>query len=101
MSIVSSRGTDQFQLRLPDGMRESLCASAARNGRSMSSEIIARLQASSNSSSNSLSKREQFAGMAMQAIRSIEPDQHPDKIAFLAVADADALLAELAKGAEK
>lgn len=38
--IVSSRGSDQFPLRLPDGMRDKLKGLAARNGRSTNSEIV-------------------------------------------------------------
>lgn len=45
-----------------------------------------------------MTKREHYAGLSMQAHRFTEPDQHPDKIALWAVADADALIAELAKG---
>lgn len=37
------RGSDQFPLRLPDGMREQLKASADKNGRSMNAEIVALL----------------------------------------------------------
>lgn len=35
---------DKFQLRLPEGMRERIAASARESGRSMNSEIVARLQ---------------------------------------------------------
>ncbi len=38
------RGSDQFALRLPDGMREQIKAAAAANHRSMNAEIIARLE---------------------------------------------------------
>jgi len=38
--IVASRGSDQFPVRFPDGMRDKVKALAARNGRSMNSEII-------------------------------------------------------------
>ncbi len=38
------RGSDQFPLRFPDGMREMIAEAAARNGRSMNAEIVARLQ---------------------------------------------------------
>lgn len=44
MSIVASRGSDQFALRLPDGLRDQIKADAAANGRSMNAEIIARLE---------------------------------------------------------
>lgn len=35
---------DKFMLRLPDGMRERIKAEAAKNGRSMNTEIIATLE---------------------------------------------------------
>lgn len=37
---VPSRGSDQFLLRLPDGMRARIAASAKANFRSMNSEVI-------------------------------------------------------------
>ena len=40
------RGSDQFPLRLPDGMRDRLKGDAALQGRSMNAEIVARLEAS-------------------------------------------------------
>lgn len=40
------RGSDQFPLRLPDGMRDRIKAEAERNGRSMNAEIVARLEES-------------------------------------------------------
>lgn len=40
----ATRGSDQFQLRLPDGMREQIKQSADANGRSMNAEIIYRLE---------------------------------------------------------
>ncbi|MGV0879434.1 Arc family DNA-binding protein [Martelella sp. FLE1502] len=41
---VPSRGTDQFMVRFPDGMRERIREEADKNGRSMNSEIIHRLE---------------------------------------------------------
>ncbi|MGV2104384.1 Arc family DNA-binding protein [Rhizobium sp. 21-4511-3d] len=38
------RGSDQFPLRLPDGMRDRIKESAERNGRSMNAEIVAMLE---------------------------------------------------------
>jgi len=40
---INRSNTDQYQLRLPDGLRDELKASAAANGRSMNAEIVARL----------------------------------------------------------
>lgn len=36
--------TEQFMLRLPDGMRDRIKAAAEANGRSMNSEIVATLE---------------------------------------------------------
>lgn len=43
--IVASRGSDQFPVRLPDGMRAKIKTLAANNGRSMNSEIVYALSA--------------------------------------------------------
>ncbi|WP_411905990.1 Arc family DNA-binding protein [Rhizobium mayense] len=40
------RGSEQAMIRLPDGMRDALKAQAEANGRSMNSEIVARLEES-------------------------------------------------------
>lgn len=39
------RGSDQFPLRFPDGMRDELKKAAKENNRSLNAEIIARLEA--------------------------------------------------------
>ena len=36
----AGRGSDQFPLRLPDGLRDRIKAAAERNGRSMNVEIV-------------------------------------------------------------
>lgn len=41
-----SRELDKFILRLPDGMRDAIAASAKANNRTMNAEIILRLQKS-------------------------------------------------------
>jgi hypothetical protein len=38
------RGSDQFVIRFPDGMRDRLAKLAAANGRSMNAELIIRLE---------------------------------------------------------
>lgn len=43
---MTSRSSDQFRLRLPDGMRERLKVAAAENRRSMNAEIVHRLDMS-------------------------------------------------------
>lgn len=40
---IPSRGSDQFNLRLPEGMRDRLRDAAEANGRSMNAEIVERL----------------------------------------------------------
>lgn len=40
----AGRGSDQFPLRLPDGLRDRIKAEADKNGRSMNAEIVARLE---------------------------------------------------------
>lgn len=44
--LPPSRTADQYVLRFPDGMRDRIAEIAKTNGRSMNSEIIARLQTS-------------------------------------------------------
>jgi hypothetical protein len=44
MSIRTGRGSDQFVVRLPPGMRDKIAAAAAETGRSMNSEIVERLE---------------------------------------------------------
>jgi hypothetical protein len=41
-----NRGSDQFIVRFPDGMRDEIARKAEENGRSMNAEVIARLGAS-------------------------------------------------------
>lgn len=47
------RGSDQVKLSLPDGMRDQLKEAAKENKRSLNAEIIARLEAYTDSPSNS------------------------------------------------
>ncbi len=46
MGRVPSRGSEQFVLRMPDGMRDRLRSEAEANGRSMNAEIVDRLEKS-------------------------------------------------------
>ena len=45
-ALYSSRTTDKFVVRLPDGMRERIADVARNHHRSMNSEIISRLERS-------------------------------------------------------
>jgi len=47
MAGKAGRGSEQFMIRLPEGMRDSIKEAAGRNGRSMNAEIISRLEGSS------------------------------------------------------
>ncbi len=40
----AGRGSDQFMVRLPEGMRERIKRAADRNGRSMNAEVVATLE---------------------------------------------------------
>ena len=42
--VVSSRGSDQINVRVPDGMREALRDIASANRRSVNSEIVKMLE---------------------------------------------------------
>ena len=53
------RNSDQYMLRLPDGLRRELKTAAKANGRSMNAEIIARIQ------DDHHSLRDWFAGQAL------------------------------------
>ncbi len=46
--------TEQFMLRLPDGMRDRIKAAAEANNRSMNAEIVARLDESLNREASAL-----------------------------------------------
>lgn len=46
MASKHGRGSDQFPLRLPDGMRQRIKQAADENGRSMNAEIVMRLDES-------------------------------------------------------
>lgn len=49
---IPSRGSDQFVVRFPDGMRDSIKERADRNRRSMNSEILEILEAALGASEN-------------------------------------------------
>lgn len=44
MSGKAGRGSEQFMVRLPEGMRDRIRAAAERHGRSMNAEIIYTLE---------------------------------------------------------
>lgn len=87
---------DQFQVRLPHGMRDEIRAAAKDAGRSMNAEIIARL-----SGLDTVGLRDRFAGQALGGILACnsrimeEADAGPRRecLARSAFALADAMLA--------
>jgi plasmid stability protein len=76
---------DQFMVRLPDGLREDIKTAAKENGRSMNSEIVARL------TGQGISMRDKFAMAAMQGI--VAQEMNPESCASEAYLVADAMLA--------
>jgi hypothetical protein len=58
---------DKFMLRLPDGLREKVAASAKDNNRSMNAEFIARIEASYEPTLNSLTWIELFKILQTEA----------------------------------
>jgi hypothetical protein len=91
-----SQIADKFVIRLPDGLRDKIKEAAAANGRSMNSEIIARLDG------GTAALRDLFAGQAMAGLLASprEPyapaGENPlgaQTLSKLAYAQADAMLA--------
>jgi len=71
---MAHRGDDQFMLRFPEGMRDRIKESAAANGRSMNSEIIARLAATMESEA---SLSETITKLIDDRIRAILAENRP------------------------
>jgi hypothetical protein len=44
VSKIAGRGSDQYMLRLPAGMREAITKRAMENGRSINTEIVAAIE---------------------------------------------------------
>ncbi|MBD9540149.1 Arc family DNA-binding protein [Ensifer sp. ENS04] len=95
MSYVG-RGAEQYMLRMPKGMRDEIAAAATANGRSMNSEIIARLMGG-----DAETLRDKFAGQAMFGALAGEPGSHltPERLAKDSYEFADAMLAARKAGA--
>lgn len=64
VSQVAGRGSDQFVVRLPDGMRDQIAADAKAKGRSMNAEIVARI----GNSAPEKTLRDEFAMAALTGI---------------------------------
>ena len=76
---------------------DQLVVRAQKNGNAAAGSGQTGVSGDSTLISKGLTKRELFAAMAMQAVRSVNPSCNSYEIAQSAVADADALLKELAK----
>jgi hypothetical protein len=95
MSIVSSRGSDQFPIRLPDGVRDEIKRAAKASGRSMNSEIVSRII-----SPPAMTLRDWFAGQALAGIMASPAEvtgktlaEAHQKAADICYSAADAMLA--------
>jgi hypothetical protein len=62
ISKKTGPGSEQFQLRLPNGMRAALAELAARNGRSMNAEIVHALAMYFENEKQSVAVRTQLRG---------------------------------------
>jgi hypothetical protein len=91
----TGRGSDQYMVRFPDGMREKIKAAADSSGRTMNAEIVATLE------DGGLSKRDLIAAHALTGMlahgtrykpRSGAPANWHQAIAEEAYQIADAML---------
>lgn len=69
---VPSRGSDQFMVRFPEGMREWIKAVADQNGRSMNSEIIHLIEHGLTSANNQITPRDLFAAAALNVLIGLD-----------------------------
>lgn len=96
---VNGRDSDQFPLRLPDGVRDHLTEAAAANNRSMNAEILARIE------QNRKTLRDEMAMAALPIMAGrLWKNTGLELVAdwaATAYAVADAMLAEREKAGEK
>jgi len=94
------RGSDQFRLRLPDGLRDQIRDAAEASGRSMNAEIVHRLTGGETKKD----LRDWFAGQALAGLVTsnvmdcVTGNQHADGYADDAYTIADAMLAARERG---
>jgi hypothetical protein len=62
----TGRGSDQFLIRFPEGMRDRIAKLAAANGRSMNAELIVRLEQSLSVSGELKELGEAFAELMLK-----------------------------------
>jgi plasmid stability protein len=93
----AGRDSDQFMVRLPDGMRKALAELAARNGRSMNAEIVHAL-AMYFANQAASPKESQLSGVetAIKDLVDQSANQHQELVELLKRADT-AILAQLIK----
>lgn len=98
MKKVPSEGY-KLLLRLPDGMREVIQDAAAANGRTMTGEIVARLESSFANGPQQLSVRSLSLDVVDQRLQEVErllgSLSVPDFVSAVRLNDAEARLATL------
>lgn len=62
------RGSDQFHLRFPDGMREMIKKAADEHGRTLNAEIIHLIERGQASTNNHITPRDLFIASAFIAL---------------------------------
>ena len=62
----AGRGSDQFVIRFPEGMRDRIAKLAAANGRSMNAELIVRLEKSMSVSDDLKELEDAFAELMLK-----------------------------------
>ncbi|MGO7370583.1 Arc family DNA-binding protein [Rhizobium leguminosarum] len=83
MAQRPGRGSDQFPLRLPEGMRERVKAAADASGRSMNAEVIDRLERSFEARSTDLSGLEESIKKAVAELVDSVEGRNPNNIKSL------------------
>jgi hypothetical protein len=79
----TGRGSDQFPLRLPDGLRQFLKDAAAENGRSLNAEIISRIEDTMLGTGGSTIA--EIAQFAWNVIEKLEPPASHDQVQELEI----------------
>jgi len=94
----AGRDSDQFMVRLPDGMRKALTELAARNGRSMNAEIVHAL-AIYFANQDASPKESQLSGVetAIKDLVDQLTDQHQELVQLIKKADTGELVQLLKK----
>jgi plasmid stability protein len=93
ISKKARQGSEQFQLRLPDGMRKQLARVAEREGRSMNAEIVHAL-AMYFANEDASPKESQLSGVetALKDLVDQLANQHQELTELIKKADTDILV---------